>query len=91
MAFKIKLDDNIMFFCFFTAISETTGKIYHGARICRRDWDDVRNVAIPSKADMIDHIYRMQTPYANGVGAVTIIEMRYHHIPLANNILLNLN
>ena len=90
MAHKFITQD-IMFFTFFTAVSEATGKIYHGFRLCRKDWDDNRDVAIPSKADMVDHIYRTQTPYANGIGAVTIIEMRYHHIPLANNILLNLN
>jgi len=80
-----------MFFCFFTAVSETTGDIYHGYRICRPDWDEDRGVAIPNKADMVDHIYRRQVPYANGIGAVTIINMIYHHIPVSNNILLNLN
>jgi len=80
-----------MFFAFFTAVSESTGKIYHGARICNRDWDEDKQIAVPSKADLVDHIYRMQQPYASGVGAVRILEMRYHHIPKTHNILLNLN
>lgn len=82
---------DIMFFTFFTAISELTGKIYHGYRMCNSDWDHDRNVAIPSKADMVDHIYRRQQPYADGVGAVTILHIRYHYITRSNNILLNLN
>lgn len=90
MAHKFITAD-IMFFTFFTAVSETTGKIYKGYRMCNRDWDNDRGVAIPSKADMIDHIYRQQQPYANGVGAVTIIDVTFHPITKSNNILLNLN
>ena len=90
MAHKFTTPD-IMFFCFFTAVSESTGRIYHGYRLCNRDWDDSRQVAVPSKADMVDHIYRKQQPYANGVGAVTILNMRYRHINKTDNILLNLN
>lgn len=90
MEFKTKNND-VMFFCFFTAISETTGKLYHGARICKRDWDHERQVSVPDKADLVDHVYRQHSPYGEGVGAVTIVEMRYHHIPAKHNILLNLN
>lgn len=90
MAHKFITAD-IMFFTFFTAISETTGKIYKGCRMCHRDWDDDRGIAVPAKAGMVDHIYRRQQPYANGVGAVTIIDMRFHAITKSNNILLNLN
>jgi len=79
-----------MFFTSFTAISETTGKIYHGFRLCRTD-EDENNMVIPNKADMVDHIYRKQMPYGNGVGAITIINMVYHRILKTDNILLNLN
>jgi len=91
MAFKTKYSDDIMFFAFFTAISETTGKLYHGARICRHDWDHERQVSVPDKADLVDHVYRQESPYGNGVGAVTIVEMTYRHIPKQYNLLLNLN
>lgn len=79
-----------MLFAFFTAISESTGKIYHGYRLCNMD-EDEHNMIIPAKADMIDHIYRQHSPYGNGVGAVTILNMRYHRILKSDNILLNLN
>lgn len=91
MAFKIKPNDGVMFFAFFTAVSETTGKVYNGFRICRRDWDEDNQRSVPNKADMIDHVYRQESPYGSGVGAVTITSMSYHHIPTRHNILLNLN
>ena len=90
MAFKINPNNTAMLFAFFTAISEATGKIYHGYRLCRTD-EDENQMVVPNKADMIDHIYRQHEPYGNGVGAVTIISMRYHHIPTKYNILSNLN
>ena len=79
-----------LLFAFFTAISENTGRIYHGYRLCRTD-EDENQMVVPNKADMIDHIYRQHEPYGHGVGAVTILEMRCHSIPTKHNILLNLN
>ena len=79
-----------MLFAFFTAISETTGQVYHGYRLCRTDQDE-NQMVVPNKADMIDHVYRQHNPYGNGVGAVSILEMRYRRIKRTDNILLNLN
>ena len=86
-----KVQYDLMFFTFITAIDVDNKVILEGATICDCEWSDSMEALVPKEDDMLKHFYTNVRLYGRKVGCIEIVDVNFIEIEPKDNLLINLN